>query len=293
VKHFKNIFLVLTSLSFFLCSQHAFAQTLDNALAASAASAKKKNISGFLMAQHYAGFGDQRNEPATFLFGQINYQIDKWILFANQSANKVYYIADSNEPELIFADTQFGVLRVFKDILKGNLQVRGFLTLPVSELSQRNGLITRPDFRFRNTWFFMDRKLSFSAGAELMLYMNRYTTTYTGPGDEGMGAPLPLFRTSFQTLLSYSLNDSLSVSSYAFYIDRQFESLGPSTPNGNGTSSNHDVWAGISVNYSFDNNWVGTVSYDHSNTLEQNGNVDFYAFDAVSSQWSIGVNYIF
>lgn len=277
----------------FFSGQTAFSQTLDNALAASAESAKKSHYSGFLVAQHYAGFGDQRNEPATFLFGQINYQLNKWILFANQSANKVYYVADSNEPEVIFADTQFGVLRVFRDVLSGTLQLRTFLTLPVSELSQRNGLITRPDFRFRNTWFFLDRKLTLSAGAEFMLYMNRYTTTYTGPGDEGMGAPLPLFRTSIQTLMSYNFNDRLSVSSYAFYIDRQFESLGPSTPSGNGNSSNHDFWAGVSLNYSFDNNWVGTVSYDHSNTLEQNGNVDFYAFDAVSSQWSLGVNYIF
>ncbi len=282
----KIIFILLFSFS-------AKAQTLDNALQASSQSAKPSRYSGFALLQHYAGFGDQRNEPSTLMFGQINYKIDKVILFANQNASKVYYVADENEPEIIFADTQVGALKIFKDVLGGSLQVRAFLTLPVSELSRRNGLITRPDFRFRNNWMFFDNKLSIGLGAEAMLFVNQYTTTSTGPGDEGLGSPLPLFRTTFQSVLNYNFNSKFSLSGYAFYLNRQFEKLGPSSTFGSGNTSNNDFWYGLTFNYAYNNNWVGTLAFDHTNTLEQNGGVDFTTFDAVTSQWSVGVNYIF
>lgn len=289
----KKLFLLNLIFGVLLFAKFTLAQTLDNALAASAESAKKTRFSGFGVVQHYAGFGEDVNEPSTLLFGQINYQLNKWILFAAQSANKVYYVADENEPEVVFSDTQVGVLRVIRDVWGGNLQLRAFATLPVSELSRRNGLITRPDFRFRNTWMFLDNKLALGLGAEFMLFLNQYTTTFTGPTDEGAGQPMQLFRTSLQSVLSYTIDSKWSLSGYAFYIDRQFERLGPSTTFGSGDTSTHDFWYGLTANYNFNRNWVGTLAFDHANTIEQNGNVDFVFFDSQTSQWSLGVNYIF
>lgn len=269
------------------------AQTLDNALEASAQSKKPTRFSGFALVQHYAGFGDQRNEPSTLMFGQLNYKMDNFILYAAQFANKVYYVADENEPEIIFADTQLGILKMYKNVLGGSLQLRSFFTLPVSELSQRNGLISRPNVRFRNTWMFLDNKLSIGLGAELMYYWNQYTTTAGGSREDGFGAPMVLFRTALQSVVNYNLTSKISLSGYAFYLNRQFEELGPPTSNGSGNTDLNDFWYGLTFNYSFDNHWIGTIAFDHTNTLEQFGSVDFTMFDALTSQWSVGLNYIF
>ncbi len=288
--HTFLIGLILLTFAFHLTTH---AQTLDNALEASATSKKPTKFSGFGLVQHYAGFGDQRNEPSTLMFGQINYKMDKFILYGAQFANKVYYVADTNEQEIVFADTQLGILKMYKDVIGGTLQLRSFFTLPVSELSRRNGLISRPNVRFRNTWMFLDKKLSIGLGAELMYYWNEFTTTAGGAREDGFGSPMVLFRTSLQSVVNYNLTSKISLSGYVFYLNRQFEELGPPTTFGSGNTDLNDFWYGVTFNYSFDNHWIGTLAFDHANTLEQFGSVDFTTFDALTSQWSVGVNYIF
>lgn len=270
------------------------AQVIDNTLDTTTVKAKKRNeFSAFVFAQHYMGFGDQRNEPSTFFWAQLNYRLPaQWTAFVIQTGQKVYFINDSNEPEVIVNDSFLGLQKNFRDIFGGNAQVRFRATVPISEFSRRNGLISRPDIRLRNAWSISD-KLSLILGLEVAPYFNRFTTRATSSTDAGEGSPMPLLRTVLQSIVNYNLAPKLSLSSYFFYVDRQFERLGPSNNISDGNTSNHDFWYGLSANYQATKKLTTTLAFDHANTIEANGSTEFYIFDPVASQWSLGLTYVF
>lgn len=266
---------------------------LDNRLTQNTKGGKANRFSGLIMGLHYTGFGDQRNEPSSLMIGQINYQRAGWVFFVSQFMQKLYYLNDSSEDEFLFFDTWLGAQKSGNSPLNGRYQFRTRFTLPVSEFSIRNDVITKPDLRLRNSWSFLDKKLTLTLGAEVIFYVNRFTTTQTGPQDGGLGMPLPLVRYAAQSLLSYSITPRLMATTYAFYVRREFETLGPDNFVSDGNVPLHDFWYGVSLDYQLRSRLGVYAAMDHSNTLEQNGGVEFYMFDPVTTQWSVGVNYTF
>jgi hypothetical protein len=234
---------------------------------------------------HFAGF---RGDVDPFTVGSLGYRrkLGRWTIGLSQAFTK-YYVINDGESELKLADTNLSA----STSLDGNF---GFshglaisLTLPVSEFSSEQNVITALRGGFSSSRSFYGDKVNYALTPSFRYFFNQYTTTRSGQGDNG-GSPLRHYMMSIEQSLSYKLLPRLNLGLIVTYQQIFYEDIG--YRNRVSTASTDAL---LSEAYSIDLSAVYEVrdnlsvggGYSQGDNFERTyGIQEFYLFDQYTTQ---------
>ncbi len=243
-------------------------------------------------AVHYYGFrGDV--DPFTVVELGANWKVDHYTLAISQSLTK-YYFVNSGDAEVQAADT---VLTANRELSHQYYGFKGssffILTLPVSEFSRDQGVITKSRLGAIFSREFFDKTLKYSIGGGFQYNWNRYTSTRTGTG-EGGGRPLRHYTYSIDNSASYKLIDKLSADAAISYIQVYYQDIGYRNRQSTASADallNNNYSIGLGLSYELNEHLSLSGGYSQSDVVEKTGGVrEAYLFDAYTTQWYVGLS---
>ncbi|MFC2074795.1 hypothetical protein ACFLRA_00805 [Bdellovibrionota bacterium] len=207
-------------------------------------------FSGYLSTAHNMGFaGEDIDNSTDFeLVGKVKLS-DKHSLKVVQQATKLYEVPEGDK-DFAFVDTSLYHYMKLSD----GLSLRSGITIPVSEASQEEDIITKPNVMLTATKSFMDNKLLLMFSPFFKYHWNKYNTT-TG------GSPLPFATLGKQLVGTYQLLPKLGytgvfVGSSSLYNNKEkpIPSVGLLMDN--------------TLAYSFTDQFSANVGYAHSTSVK-------------------------
>jgi hypothetical protein len=241
----------------------------------------------FLSAEHYAGFRKEVDPSTVFTLGGSR-EWNDWDGFLTQPAVK-YYRVIKGDPEFELVDTVFGASRDLPELFTGwSQKVTLSSTLPVSDFSNDQDVITKPKVSWAHSRTFFNDRLSYSLTPTFRYYVNRYETTQTGIGTGG-GIPLRQYMWTIDQSAVYSFSPMLTFSAFVSYVQIHDHEIGKRNrvaTNDENVLLSEDYSLNLAVNYQVNQRLTLSAGYDQSDSVERAyGLQKIYAFDEYNSQW--------
>ncbi len=211
----------------------------------------------------------------------------------NLSFLKKFYIYPS-EDELVLNDPSLGISRELFRLaawfpVNGNLS----MTLPLSEFSRENSIISRISAGLSGFEQILDKRLGLSYAIRSTLHLSEYETTKGGDGLGG--SPLPIWSYSLQHAGEYQLGHNWSCSYSLAYSEVYYYDLDPNESEALTAVDLPDQ----SYNLSTGVNWQAQASlrvglgYNQGSQILYPGLQDFVLYDEDLSQWYLSLEYIY
>ena len=258
---------------------------------------KKDSVPGFLPSSysaslsHYLGARDD-SDPLTSIVFSAGWKSGDWSGSITQPFSK-YYVVNSGEDEVRPSDSILGVSRKL-DLLpfapEWSSKGRFSLTLPVSEFSRMQGVVSKPKVSLSLGRSFFNEALNYSLAPSVQYFFNRYKTTKSSVGDGG-GTPLRQYMFKLSQSLTYSPIDDVSLSGSISYVQTNYEDLGfenrTSTTQDRALSQeNYEL--DFSASYSLTEKLSLALGYGQSDKFERTyGSQEFYLFDEFTTQFYV------
>lgn len=247
-----------------------------------------------LSAIHLQGFRAE-TDPVTRLTLGLTWNVRGHALSLVQPSVKLYRVAD-DDPEFLLADTELRFTpQLDVDWAGWKPLASTTVSLPVSEASQRNSVVTKADLLLGVTRKFLGDTLTYTAATGLRYFVNEYQTTDTSRGSGG-GRALPLTRWSLTQSLAYQVNDKLSLTADGSYQITRFEDA--DMRNVGSTLQSEDGYPvdgysySVSANYQWNEGIVTSLGYaqeeEFARTLETRR---FYVYDEYATVWYAALSY--
>ncbi|NRA45986.1 MAG: hypothetical protein HRU09_13625 [Oligoflexales bacterium] len=248
-------------------------------------SKKKISLSGGMSYTQF--FSDLVDPSLSFSFSLVYLKNKKTSISVSQSVSKLL-VKNQEDDELVPQDTSISY--TFKPKLTffggGHASVGSSLRLPVSQYSRKNGVWTTIGLRSSLTWYYLDKKLSNTAGISGSIYGNQYRTRHEDYG----GGALPYLSGTASWSLSYSGYQDLVFSLSASYGEIRYYNIEDENFFAD-TSFDHPYSIGLSASYMVMESLSLGLSYGQSNIFEQYGNLDYYVFDDENSNLNLSLSY--
>lgn len=236
---------------------------------------------------HFAGF-EAIVEPLTSLSFSAGYKFGEHSFSVSQDVDK-YYFVDPKGATFVQEDTSLGYSRPlaqkpFASTLKAGVSA----TVPISEYSRIQGVLTKIRLSVSGAKDFMDGKLSLNLGTFFRYQLNRFQTTVTSPS--GGGQPMPWIQYGVSMDVSYQIHEKWSLSASNSYSELWFEKTerGDRDPE---YLPQHPYNFDFSVNYAPEPPINVGCGYSYGSRFEQAGRFDFVLFDQYASYWFLTAGY--
>ena len=167
------------------------------------------------------------------------------------------------------------------------------LTLPISEFSRMQGVVSKPKVSFSLGRSFFNDSLNYSLSPSAQYFFNRYKTTKSSVGDGG-GTPLRQYMLKLSQSLSYSPLEDFTLSGSVAYVQINYEDLGlenrvSTTQKRALSQENYEL--DFSASYSLTEKVSLALGYGQSDTFERTfGSQEFYLFDEFSTQFYVSAS---
>jgi len=242
-------------------------------------------------ATHYYGFR-QDIDPLSVVNLGARWNLGSMKLGLSQSFTKLYFVAPGDQ-EIQAADTAISLSRELPEFIDGFTPGLFFgATLPVSEYSRLQGVISRPNLALSMSRPLWNEQTTFAFGASGTYHINRYKTTRTGLGAGG-GKPMRQYSYSFDSSLRTEWNKAWSASAAVSYVrialsDVGFVSRGSESSRDRLLNANYSV--NLALGYEVMPQLTVNGGYSQSDLVEKTGGVtEAYLFDEYTTQWYMGL----
>lgn len=291
----------------FICSalaQGANAESKEKAsklTSVKIADSKKETAANVsIKASHFFGMQDDI-KPETSMEVATGFKFsDSHSIGISLSAVK-YYDIPKDEEEWLLADPIVGYRYtiISQEAWKNGkfgptLALAPSLSIPVSENSQINDLITRFGLALPIEYKTENQNLFFSLTPRFLYYFNRYKTTPTEPGDAG-GQPLRKSNISIAGLVSWQALKFLSFDIFGRYGQVRYESieLANRVNSGEILPVQHIYAFDLSLAVTLQEQAKIRFGYTKEDPVEQNGGVQILAYDELTAKIYAGAELAF
>lgn len=241
---------------------------------------------------HYAGF---RGDVDPITVGSLSYQrkIENIKVGLSQAFTK-YYVINEGESELKLADTTLSASTSFDGKYGISHGVSLSLTLPVSEFSREQNVITATRVGLSSSRSFWSGRLNYTITPGFRYFFNQFTTTRSNSGDGG-GNPLRHYMMNIDQSLSYKLLTKLSLSVFLSYQQIFYEDIGYRNRVSIASSDallSEAYSIDLSASYLIRENLSAGLGYSQGDNFERTyGIQEFYIFDQYSTQLYLTASY--
>lgn len=241
---------------------------------------------------HFTGF---RGDVDPLTVGSLGYRhkFGRWAVGLSQAFTK-YYVIDEGDSELKFADTNLSASTSLDGKFGFSHSLAVSLTIPVSEFSREQNVITALRGSISSSRSFFGDKLGYTITPSFRYFLNQYTTTRSGPGDNG-GSPLRHYMMSIEQSLGYKLKPKLNLGLAVTYQQIFYEDIG--YRNRVSTASTDALLSeaysiDLSAIYEIRKNISVGFGYSQGDNFERTyGIQEFYIFDQYTTQFYLTAAY--
>lgn len=280
--------IVVGGISSMLPPPHALAATPTSTTTvvqsqAPLAPAKTKRWSASFSADHLMPTNDNFDPRTDFMFSgsfKFNSQNSAQL---QQTFSKLY-IKDRTQQEWPVDDTILYYIRTLESKpYDSTLKWRLGATLPISETSTRNALITNQSLAFIMEKRFFDNNLTLRLTPSARKFWNKYTTTIDG-------RPLKAAAAAIGFTAIYSVTDSLSLTGAAnatnTWIEKTQYTQGEQSQDASYNFS-------LSASYDLSNSVSFSLGYSQADSTMREGRYAVYAYDPQITEMTLGLSYSF
>ena len=237
-------------------------------------------------------------DPISVIEASVSRKVGDGTLAMAQSFVK-HYVVDEGQEELEATDTRLSYSLPLDDlqVYGFSSSIKGGVTLPVSEFSRRNEVLTKSSLGIGLKRSFLDEDLTLNLSSTGSYQLNRYETTVTETGSGG-GEPLPHLGISFAAALGYNVSEQVSVSGSGSYGLVKYQEI--SVENDRNQTYEDGNYAepysvSASISWEFKKSMTLALGYDHSSAVEKtSGMTDyFYIVDDMVSTYFVGFDSAF
>lgn len=253
-----------------------------------------RNFGASISVNHIGGY-DDAVDPVTLMGIGVNFNINKKLsLGLNQTFMKLY-IKNKGEREFIYQDSVVSAsYSPDLHIYGWKNSFGGYFTLPISEYSRRQKVVSKFGLNATLSRKFINDELVFSMSPKFIYHLNKYTTTTTGDGDNG-GNPLRHYKWSFAVSGSYKIMEICSLNTKVGYSELKYQEVGKENRNSINKLDNPALKAyefDLNLNIKVVDDLVVVVGHNHGDILDLTQDSRLYVFDRYTSQYYLSITVI-
>lgn len=252
-------------------------------------------LSGFVMADYYGGFRTD-SDPSAAYYANVAYKLKKGSVQVFQAWSH-RLIKNQGEAEILNSDTALRYLSTSGEFIDSwRWQYRLEATLPTSQFSRDQDVITKPSVQLRFNNGILNDQVAISFRPFYREHINRFTTTVT---EDGSGGGRPLIKSVFglSLIASWAASERLSFDASADYhrvrYERnQFVNNEPSLGYSNFAQHRY-IWDVGGNFYLIKDLWSVSAGYSVDSIVERLGGIEYLTYDDRISSWYLRTTYLF
>ena len=239
-------------------------------------------LSGEISATHVMGFTDTSDPVTEFsIRGSWTPKLGNSFSLI-QPMTKLYVISPDNN-EFLLLDT---IINYSRSLTTSTSAIVG-LSLPVSEFSQSQGVITKPSLKVRYLSKDILDGFSLSVTPAIIYYVNQYQTTISKDGAGG-GKPLRQMTAGVSLVGTYRFTHTLSLSLMAGWSRIFYEEIDLKNADTDSSETNIPDLTyvyDLSLTYALNESLSIAGGLSHGDRVEKYGGIEINAFDPYITQW--------